>query len=175
MKEHEKMWQDVFDEHVPGEGAAKTLFGELVRCINKLDYRFYNDGDRVSDIFTKEEDNQIFAVVASAMCIADNAERLAYNGVMGYRDILGGLLDLCKYSKETDDNDMYKDGIGYLKAICSGFDEDDPEPREEIIAYKGEFSTMEDFLNHSSEKVKKYLLNSFRARNWLRSDGSFYD
>lgn len=41
----EKRLMDWFDVLVPSEGPAETVEGELVRSINKILYRFYNDGD----------------------------------------------------------------------------------------------------------------------------------
>ena len=41
----EKRNQVLFDKLVPGSGAAETVEGELMRAINRLVYRWYNDGD----------------------------------------------------------------------------------------------------------------------------------
>ena len=41
----EKRNQKLFDKLVPGSGAAETVEGELMRAINRLVYRWYNDGD----------------------------------------------------------------------------------------------------------------------------------
>jgi hypothetical protein len=35
----------LFDELVPSSGNADTFEGELVRAVNKIEYRWYNDGD----------------------------------------------------------------------------------------------------------------------------------
>lgn len=37
--------QILYDKLVPGSGPAETLEGEALRAINKIIYRFYNDGD----------------------------------------------------------------------------------------------------------------------------------
>lgn len=39
--------QELFDKYVPATGKADTVGGELLRAINKLLYRYYNDGDVV--------------------------------------------------------------------------------------------------------------------------------
>ena len=39
-------FDDLFDLLVPSTGKCDTLAGELIRAINKVDYRWYNDGDR---------------------------------------------------------------------------------------------------------------------------------
>ena len=42
----EKRNQVLFDKLVPGSGASETVEGELMRAINRLVYRWYNDGDK---------------------------------------------------------------------------------------------------------------------------------
>jgi hypothetical protein len=41
----EKRQQTLYDELVPGMGNADTLEGEMLRAINRIIYRYYNDGD----------------------------------------------------------------------------------------------------------------------------------
>jgi len=43
--ELEKRSDDYFNKLVPGHGNADTIEGELLRAINKIIYRYYNDGD----------------------------------------------------------------------------------------------------------------------------------
>ena len=38
--------QVLFDKLVPGQGASKFAEGEMIRALNRLVYRWYNDGDR---------------------------------------------------------------------------------------------------------------------------------
>lgn len=38
----------LYDEFVPARGKCDTLGGEIVRAINRLVYRYYNDGDTVA-------------------------------------------------------------------------------------------------------------------------------
>ncbi len=39
--------EKLFDECVPSVGKADTVFGEIVRAINQIGYRYYNDGDTI--------------------------------------------------------------------------------------------------------------------------------
>ena len=41
---HDKMW----DKYVPSCGKADTLGGEILRAINRIVYKYYNDGDTVA-------------------------------------------------------------------------------------------------------------------------------
>tara|TARA_R110000772_G_scaffold109068_1_gene212272 strand:- start:383 stop:910 length:528 start_codon:yes stop_codon:yes gene_type:complete len=44
--ELEKRNEPLYDKLVPGSGAAGTIEGEMLRAINKIIYRYYNDGDK---------------------------------------------------------------------------------------------------------------------------------
>ena len=39
--EYSKLW----DEHVPPSGKAETIVGEMIRCISRLQYDYYNNGN----------------------------------------------------------------------------------------------------------------------------------
>jgi len=38
--------ENLYDKLVPGMGDAKTAEGEMLRAINRIAYRYYNDGDK---------------------------------------------------------------------------------------------------------------------------------
>jgi|13_taG_2_1085334.scaffolds.fasta_scaffold08455_5 hypothetical protein len=44
-KELEDRNEPLYDELVPGSGKADTIQGEMLRAINRIVYRYYNDGD----------------------------------------------------------------------------------------------------------------------------------
>ena len=45
--EQDKEFNDWYDQYVPACGKCNTLAGEIIRAINRLVYRWYNDGDTV--------------------------------------------------------------------------------------------------------------------------------
>jgi hypothetical protein len=45
-KELEDRNEPLYDKLVPGNGDAETVEGEMLRAINRLIYRYYNDGDK---------------------------------------------------------------------------------------------------------------------------------
>lgn len=47
----------MFNRLVPARGRADTVAGEIVRAINKIDYRCYNDGDHIGVRYGKEMAN----------------------------------------------------------------------------------------------------------------------
>ena len=38
--------EPLYDKLVPGQGNAETVEGEMLRAINRIAYRYYNDGDK---------------------------------------------------------------------------------------------------------------------------------
>ncbi len=47
MTEAQQKLEEWFDEYVPAEGTADTLGGEIVRAVERVAYRWYNDGDMI--------------------------------------------------------------------------------------------------------------------------------
>ena len=42
-------FESLFDKLVPSEGMCETLAGELIRAVNKIEYRWFNDGDKFNE------------------------------------------------------------------------------------------------------------------------------
>lgn len=57
MTKNEERLSKLFNELVPDMGKADSLAGELVRAINRIGYRFCNDGDMVNQGYGKETCN----------------------------------------------------------------------------------------------------------------------
>ena len=49
--------QELFEKYVPDSGAAETVGGEIIRAMNRIGYRFYNDGDKVREGYGRETVN----------------------------------------------------------------------------------------------------------------------
>ena len=65
MKEIMELIAKEFDEHVPASGPAKTVYGEIVRALNRVAYRFYNDGDKIAVGYGNETCNSAARYIAS--------------------------------------------------------------------------------------------------------------
>lgn len=48
------IFETLTDKYVPASGKCDTLAGEIIRAINRLVYRFYNDGDTVDRFYGSE-------------------------------------------------------------------------------------------------------------------------
>lgn len=42
-----KRFEELTDLHMKPEGKSDTVRGELIRAVNRIGYRFYNDGDQI--------------------------------------------------------------------------------------------------------------------------------
>ena len=88
---HDAMWA----QHVPACGKAKTLGGEILRAIDRIIYKFYNDGDTVARYYNSSYNHSW------------GAEKFLYTHVPGYvlmRDI-------------TDDMDFESAACKNLKRV----------------------------------------------------------
>lgn len=56
-EKYEKKFNELFDELVPASGPAKTLGGEIIRALNRIKYRHWNDGDIAGQGYGKETVN----------------------------------------------------------------------------------------------------------------------
>lgn len=56
-KQAEEYLRKAFDKAVPDTGAADNLYGEIVRAINRIGYRWYNDGDKLGVGYGKQTCN----------------------------------------------------------------------------------------------------------------------
>ena len=57
MKATEKKLGELFEELVPASGKAPTVAGEIVRAINRISYRNWNDGDHIGVGYGQETCN----------------------------------------------------------------------------------------------------------------------
>ena len=57
MKATEKQLGELFEELVPASGKAPTVAGEIVRAINRISYRNWNDGDHIGVGYGRETCN----------------------------------------------------------------------------------------------------------------------
>lgn len=57
LNDTEKKLTDLFDELVPVSGKADTAAGEIVRAVNRIVYRNWNDGDHIGVGYGRETCN----------------------------------------------------------------------------------------------------------------------
>ena len=116
-----KEFEALFDQYVPDEGHADTVGGELIRAVNKIVYRYYNDGDRVGVGYGNETCNPAARFIETNTKLEPLASKLwDYRPNEEYEKVLADLMQetikICKednlFNKpNTDDMNNYTDPI----------------------------------------------------------------
>lgn len=107
MNAIETKLSNLFKELVPDTGKADTVAGEIVRAVNRIAYRNWNDGDHIGVAYGKETCN------TPARYLADTCG----GGVaLAVNEAWGIVLD-----------DMYNAALGDLEAEVLGYIEENPD------------------------------------------------
>ena len=56
-EEQKKEWAAMEDRLMPASGKAETVAGEIIRAVDRIWYRWYNDGDKINVGYGKETCN----------------------------------------------------------------------------------------------------------------------
>ena len=102
-------FEHLFDTLVPDNGKCDTLAGEIIRAINKIEYRWFNDGDRFNEDYGIETCGQPAYFLADY--IYEQGDETPFRP---FRDIL--------LNVDTDNDDLaYERLIDELKDEASDF------------------------------------------------------
>lgn len=82
-EEAEKYLTKAFEEFVPAKGKSETLYGEITRAINRLMYRYWNDGDHLGIGYGKETCNM------AGRFLIEKCDEEVMNAILAAWDIYG--------------------------------------------------------------------------------------
>ena len=162
-KELEDRNEPLYDKLVPGSGAAETVEGEILRAINKIIYRYYNDGDEYYTGYGIETAGPAHSFLVNANHPLRSAMKKIFGDGTNYdqtiKDALDTILDYIesrqgKYTKNTfgdmldyepefeeeDDDDDYT------------YDYDDDEYEDDDYYQEGKISLAESLLDDLKEE-----------------------
>ncbi len=131
-KELEDRNEPLYDKLVPGNGDAETVEGEMLRAINRIIYRYYNDGDEYfrgygietagpAHSFLVNASHPLRAVVAKIFKEGTDYDKTIKDvliSILDYieskegeytKNTLGGIFDYEPEFEEEDDYDDYDD------------------------------------------------------------------
>lgn len=111
MTKNDERIDKLFDELVPRSGKANSLAGELVRAVNRLDYRWYNDGDRLGIGYGNETCN-----AAGRFLKVNGDDEIAH---------------LISRAWEAADDELYDEIIDELEGAVAYYIEHNPELRQQ--------------------------------------------
>ena len=89
-EEQKKEWAAIEDRLMPGSGKAETVAGEIIRAVDRIWYRWWNDGDKINVGYGRETCNGT----------ARYLEKI--RGTDFPAEVWGGRLDDDAYTKFTD-------------------------------------------------------------------------
>lgn len=128
MTKNEERLSKLFDELVPDMGKANSLAGELVRAINRIGYRFCNDGDMVNKRYGKETCN----APARFLMAKGNHE----------------IADLTVALWEIFSEDAYEKVLDTLEGAVADYIEQDPDlrnlPTEDMWSFRDDEEDKDD-------------------------------
>ena len=183
-KELEDRNEPLYDKLVPGQGDAETVEGEMLRAINRIIYRYYNDGDEYFRGYGIETAGPAHSFLVNA----NHPQRAAMKKIFGdgtdyeqtIKDALDTILDYIesrqgKYTKNTlggifdyepefeeeddyDDYDDYDDDEYYQEGVIR--EEATPEEAPDMDA--PEETVLEDATDSILGKfptLKKAIIN----------------
>ena len=123
--------EPLFDKLVPGQGTAETLEGEMLRAVNRLVYRYYNDGDKYNEGYGTETAGPAHSFLVNAV----HPLRAKMDSIMGEEKLSDG-----EYER------MLKMVLGLiLDYIESKEGEYTKNTQGDIFDYPSEFENMEDY------------------------------
>ena len=95
-----KVNEVLFDELVEGIGKSKTVAGEILRAVNRIQYRWYNDGDMAGSGYGRETVNPAVRYLEATVGDKDmSLFEMEIDKFFGY--VNGQYVSDAEYDKET--------------------------------------------------------------------------
>ena len=104
--------EPLYDKLVPGSGKADTIEGEMLRAINRIVYRFYNDGDEYHTGYGTETAGPAHSFLVNAnhplRSLVSTLFKKGTNYEQTIKDVLDAILDHIesrrgKYAPNSED------------------------------------------------------------------------
>lgn len=136
-----KKMEALFDELVPDEGPAKTVAGEIVRAVSRLEYRYYNDGDKIGCEYGNETCNSAARYLGNYNKLRNIIRTVWDGGSYNYVDdsyyeaflakLTEAAIDIIEEHPDFMTRDNWDDMLGYKEPSDSNYDEEEDEEEDE--------------------------------------------
>jgi hypothetical protein len=139
-KELEDRNEPLYDKLVPGQGDAETVEGEMLRAINRIVYRFYNDGDKYFEGYGTETAGPAHSFLVNANHPLKSAMIKLFDepsGDSSYERMLKDVLDMILDHIESRQGKYTKNTLGGIFDYEPEF-EDDEEDYDDYDYYDDE-------------------------------------
>ncbi len=129
-KELEDRNEPLYDKLVPGQGDAETVEGEMLRAINRIVYRFYNDGDKYFEGYGTETAGPAHSFLINANHPLKSAMIKLFDEPSGdnsYERMLKDVLDMILDHIESRQGKYTKNTLGGMFDYEPEFEEEDDD------------------------------------------------
>ncbi len=129
-KELEDRNEPLYNELVPGQGDAETVEGEMLRAINRIIYRFYNDGDKYFQGYGTETAGPAHSFLVNANHPLKSAMVKLFDEPSGdnsYERMLKDVLDMILDHIESRQGKYTKNTLGGIFDYESEFEEEEDD------------------------------------------------
>ena len=154
IEDLDRIERELSERLIPARGKADTVGGELLRAIERMIYRYFNDGDVVSKGYGIE------TCMSSYLYLEDKLNELGLievtRNVWSKPECDPYAASIGNVAREYSDDDKYQDALYQLLDLITKFIYTDPKAKEK---------NFDDSRNWRHDEVLE------AARAWEESDG----
>jgi len=140
-KELEARNNPLYDKLVPGQGNAKTVEGEMLRAINRIAYRYYNDGDKYFQGYGTETAGPAHSFLVNANHPQKSAMNQIFNEPISdseYEQMIKDALDMILDYIESRQGKYTKNTLGGIFDYEPEFEDDEEDDDDYTYDYDDE-------------------------------------
>ena len=171
--------QVLFDKLVPGMGASEFAEGEMIRALNRLVYRWYNDGDKFFEGYGTETAGPAHSFLVNSDQINRGEQRkleALFDAVVGtyddktYEDMLDKVADLVMSYVEGIPEDQYQELGREMFDFEPEYEEEDYDEEDDFY---DEYDEEEEdyYMNEEKEDIGKILKAQKIIKKVLKDEG----
>ena len=129
-KELEDRNEPLYDDLVPGDGKADTVEGEMLRAINRIVYRYYNDGDEYHTGYGTETAGPAHAFLVDANHPLRSSMKQIFSTGTDYEQTLKDALDTILDHIESKQGEYSENTLGDMLDSKSHYEDEEYEEDE---------------------------------------------
>ena len=140
-KELEDRNEPLYDKLVPGQGNAETVEGEMLRAINRIAYRYYNDGDKYFQGYGTETAGPAHSFLVNANHPQKSAMNQIFNEPISdseYEQMIKDALDMILDYIESRQGKYTKNTLGGIFDYEPEFEDDEEDDDDYTYDYDDE-------------------------------------
>ena len=156
-KDLENRNQPLYDELVAGSGESDTMEGEMLRAINRIVYRYYNDGDEYHTGYGIETVGPAHSFLVNANTEVKSAMNMIFKNGTNYEKTIEDALEHILSHIEAKQGKYTKNTAGDMFDYDAEFEDDTYEEDD-----YDDFEDDDAYLNENSERIntdKEFKIN----------------